>query len=114
MFAFLVQGRDIVKVDQDAIHSGPYEAGGPHLLEHMQVLALAVPHHRGQQHQLAALGLCQHGIDHLADGLCLQCDAVVRAAWVAHPGEQQAQVVVNLRDGAHRRAGVMGSRFLFD
>jgi hypothetical protein len=55
-----------------AVDPGADETGAAQFLEHVQVLALAIAHHRRQQHQLAALGHRQHAVDHLADGLGLQ------------------------------------------
>ena len=106
--------RHIVQVGDDAVDSRPHEAPGAQFLEHMQVLPLALAHHGRQQHQLGALLSRQHRIDHLAHGLGLQGDAVVRAVGVAHPRKQQPQVVVDLRDGAHGGTGVVGGGLLLD
>ncbi|MNC69841.1 hypothetical protein D3C75_1205820 [compost metagenome] len=83
------------------------EALGAQFLEHRQVLTLALADHRGEQHQLAALRQGQHLVDHLADRLRLQRHVVVRAARGADAGVEQAQVVVDLGDGADRRARVV-------
>ncbi len=89
------------------------------LLEHLQVLALAFAHHGCQQHPALAgerlVGLHrQHLVDHLADGLRLQREVVVRAARSADARVQQAQVVVDLGDRADRRTRVVAGGFLLD
>ena len=56
----------------------------------------------------------EHLVDHLADGLRLQRVVVVRAARRADARVQQAQVVVDLGDGADGRARVVRGRLLLD
>ena len=114
VFPVFLQGGGVVQVGDDAVDAGAHEAAGAQFLEDMQVLALALAHDRRQQHQLAALGQGQHGVHHLADGLGLQVVAVVGAARFAHAGKQQAQVVVDLGDGAHGGARVVGGGLLLD
>jgi len=87
---------------------------GAEFRKQLVVLALAVRHHRRQQHQAAAFRQGQHLVDHLADGLGLQRGAVLRAARGADAGEQQAQVVVDLGNGADGGARVVGGGFLLD
>ncbi len=104
----------VVEVDHLAVDPGAHEPLGAQLLQHLDVLALAVSNDRGEQHQLAALGQVEHRVDHLRDGLGVQFLAVIGAARRAHPGVHQAQVVVNLGHRAHRRARVVAGRLLFD
>src|SRR3546814_1790075 len=71
------------------------------------MLALALADHRRQQHPALLGGPVvvaerQHLVDHLADDLRLQRIAVVRAERQAHACVEQAQVVVDLGDGADR------------
>ncbi|MND62028.1 hypothetical protein D3C80_533010 [compost metagenome] len=110
----LVQLGQLVQLIEPAVHARADEALGAQLLEHRQVLALALADHRRQQHQLAALGQGQHLVDHLADGLGLQRHVVIRAARRTDAGIEQAQVVVDLGDGADRGAGVVGGGLLLD
>src|SRR5690606_13855804 len=79
-----------------AVDAGADKALGAQLVEQGQMLALALAHHRCQQHQLAALGQRQHLVDHLADGLCRQGQVMIRAARLPGAGKQQAQVIVDL------------------
>ena len=85
-----------------------------HVLEQLDELALAVARHRGQHHQ-PRVGRQRHRrIDHLADTLRLQRQAVVRAEGRAGAGVEQAQVVVDLGDGADGGARVVAGGLLLD
>ncbi|MNS72657.1 hypothetical protein D3C72_1060760 [compost metagenome] len=114
VFFLLVQLGQFVEFVELAVYPGAHKALGAQLVEHCQVLALALAHHRRQQHQLAAFRALQHQVDHLADRLRLQRDIVIRAAWGADAGVQQAQIVVDFGDGADRGAGVVRGRLLLD
>ena len=59
-------------------------------------------------------GRLQHVVDHLRDALRRERDAVLRAVRIADAREQQAQVVVDLGDGADGRARVVAGRLLLD
>ena len=92
-----------------------HEALGLQLLEEFQMLALAVLHDGRQDHQPGVLGQGHDGVHHLRDGLGLQALVrVVRTVGGAGAGEQQPQVVVDLGDGAHRRARVVAGGLLLD
>ncbi len=69
----------------------------------------------GGQHGQPRLGRpAQHRVDHLADALGLQRQAVIGAVGRAHPRVEQAQVVVDLGDGADRGAGIVSRGLLLD
>ena len=114
MLAFLVQGGHVVDVVNRAIDPKADKPLAAHGFDHLEVLAFPVTDYWCQDHQFAVLRHRQHLVHHLADGLCLQGLAVVRATGFAGPGEEQTEVVVNLGNGAHGGAGVVGSGFLFD
>ncbi|CNV11135.1 Uncharacterised protein [Salmonella enterica subsp. enterica serovar Bovismorbificans] len=78
------------------------------------MFAFTLFNNRRQQHQTFAFRLRQHVIDHLANGLRRQRHVMIRTTRLAHPGKQQAQVVVDLGNGTHRRARVVRCRFLFN
>ncbi|MNG07291.1 hypothetical protein D3C84_905840 [compost metagenome] len=109
----LQRGR-IGEIAHLAIDAGADIALRRQILQQLAVLTLAIPYHGCQQHQLAALGLGQHLIHHLADGLGGERDGVGRAAGFTDPGKQQAQVVVDFGDGADGRARVVGGGLLLD
>lgn len=91
-----------------------HEALRLHRLEQVHVLALAVGHHGRQDHQLGVGRQRQHGIHHLRHALRFQRLAVLRAVGRAGAGVQQAQVVVDLGDGADGGARVVAGGLLFD
>ena len=107
VLTLLVERWRFVQFVDASIDACAHKALGAQLVDQCQVLALAIAQHRGQQHQLAAFGHGQYLVDHLADGLGGQWQIVVRAHGRAHPGKQQAQVVVNFGDGADGGARVV-------
>ena len=97
------------------LHAKAHEALRLHLLEQVHVFALAVGDDGRQDHQLGVLGHGQHGIDHLRHGLGGQrVFRMVGAVRRAHARIQQAQIIVDFRHGAHRRARVVRGCLLFD
>ena len=102
-----LQGRHLVQVVDFAVHPRPNKALGAQLAQHLKVLSLALLYHRRQQHEPRAFLEAQHLVDHLAHGLCFQLRAVIRAARLPDPCEEQAKVIIDLGDGADRRARVV-------
>ncbi len=113
LLGFLQLGQVIDLVNL-AIDAKAHIALGLHLLEQLDELALFLPRHRGQQHQLGVLGQLQHGVHHLADGLGRQGQAVIRAVRRASARVEQAQVVVDLGHRAHGGARVVAGGLLLD
>ncbi|MNG04399.1 hypothetical protein D3C84_875250 [compost metagenome] len=99
LFLF-IQLRQFVQFAEPAVDPGPDKALGAQFFEDRQVFAFSLADHRGQQHQLAAFGLGQDQVDHLADGLGFQWNVVIRAARNTGAGVKQAQIVVDFGDGA--------------
>ena len=97
-----------------AVDTNPGEALGAQFGEQVLLLALAVGHHRGKDHQLGVFRQGQHVVHHLRDCLCFQWLLVFRAERRAGAGKHQAQVIVDLGDGADGRARVMAGRLLLD
>jgi hypothetical protein len=97
-----------------AVDADAGKALGAQFGEQVELLALAVGDHRGEDHQLGFGRQGEHGIDHLRDGLRFERLVVVRAVGRAGAGEQQAQVIVDFGDGADGRARVVRGRFLLD
>ncbi len=114
VLAFRVELRRGVDLADAAIDAHTHEALRLQLLEHLGVLALAVRDHRSEQQRGAALGQLQHLVHHLADRLRRELDAMLGAARDAGARIQQAQVVVDLGDGADGRARVVRGRLLLD
>ncbi len=107
----LRQGVDVVHL---AVHAQPHEALRAQLGEQVMLFALAAGHDWGEDHQLGVFGQLQHVVHHLRDALRRERLAVLRAVRRAGTGEEQAQVVVDLGDGADRRARVVAGGLLLD
>ena len=97
-----------------AVDADADEPRSPGVLEDLLVLALATPHHRSQNLDSRAVGQVDDGVDHLLDGLALDGAAAGVAVRMTHSGEEEAQVVVDLRDGADGGARVAGDALLVD
>ena len=110
----LVELRRVVEVGHDAVDARADEAVRRQLVEHVQVLALAVADDGREQHDAAPLRQRQDLVDHLADRLGIQCRAVRGAARLADAREQQPQVVVDLGDRPDGGARIVRCRLLFD
>ena len=78
------------------------------------MLTLAVRDHGREDHQLRFLGHGERGVDHLRHALRFERNVVVGAVRRTDAGKQQAQVVVDLGDGADGGARIMRGRLLFD
>ena len=78
------------------------------------MLAFAVIDDTRENHQLGIFRQCHDGIDHFGDGLCDHRQMVFWAHGRADTGVQQTQIVINLGNRTHCRAGVMVGGFLLD
>ena len=90
------------------------EAFGPQLLEQILELALPVAHDRRIDGELRALGELEDLVDDRLLALPGDRPAADRAVRLADPGVEEAQVVVDLRDGADGGARVAARRLLVD
>ena len=97
-----------------AVDAGTAEALAGQVDEELLVGALAAAHDRGQHLEAGALGQLQDAVDDLLRRLAHQRLAGVGVVRDADAGEQQAEVVVDLGDGADGRAGVAGRGLLVD
>ena len=97
-----------------AIDFDPQEALSLGLLKDLAILTLAPAHDRGQDQQASAIGPLHHAVDDLLNRLARQGQPACGAVGLADIGVEDAQVVVDLGDGADRRARVLADRFLLD
>ena len=97
-----------------AVDPGPGEALLGQVVEERLVLPLAPPHHRGEHLEARPLGQVEDAVDDLLRRLAGHGPPAVGAVGPAHPGVEQPQVVVDLGDRAHRRAGVAAGGLLVD
>ena len=110
----LGQGRDVVEPPDLAVHPDAVEAPAPQLPEQLGVLALAPAHHGGQDLEAGTLGQGTDLVHDLLGGLGGDDGVAHRAVLDPGAGVEQAQVVVDLGDGAHRGARVAGGGLLID
>ena len=98
-----------------AIDAHAHETFGAQLEEKLLLLTFAVDDRRRENHQLGFFGQHQRRVDHLRDrhGRELLL-GVIRAIGLADPREEQAQVIVDLGDGADGGARVVRGRLLLD
>ena len=97
-----------------AVDADADEPRAPGVLEDLLVLSLAATHHRGEDLDARAVGQVDDGVDHLLDGLALDGSAAGVAVGMPDAGEQEAQVVVDLRHGADGGARVSRYALLVD
>ena len=97
-----------------AVDPDPGEAVGLELPEELDVLTLAAADHRRQHLEAAALLEREHAVDDLLRRLPLDRGAADRAVRPAGTGVEQAEVVVDLGDGADGGAGVLRGGLLVD
>ena len=110
----LVQLGRVVEPVGLAVHPGPGEALGLQLAEELDVLALAAADDRREDLEAGALLERHHPVDDLLGGLALDRGVADRAVRAAGPCVEQAQVVVDLGDGADGRARVLARGLLVD
>jgi hypothetical protein len=107
-------GHRVDLVDR-AVDAHAHEALRAELDEQLRLFALAIDHHGREDHQLRVLGHGERRVHHLRDGhrreLLVRMVGAVR---IADARVEQAQVVVDLRDGANRRARVVRGGLLLD
>ncbi len=70
--------------------------------EQLNMFSLPVLDYRRHQQDFASFGEVEYLVDHLADGLGLQGNVVVRASRVSYPRIQQPEVIINLGNCPHR------------
>ena len=87
---------------------------GAQLFKQVLLFALSASDDRRHDHQARVFGQRKRVVDHLRHRLRLQRQVVVGTVGRADARKQEAQVVVNLRDRADRRARIVAGRFLLD
>ena len=107
--------RHRVDLAYGAVDAHAHEALRAKLGEEVDLLALAVDDRRRQDHQPRILRHGERRVDHLRNGhrrqLLLRMIDAIR---IADAREQEPQVIVDLGDGADRRARIVRRRLLLD
>ena len=88
--------------------------GVPHCPNDGTVITRQTPHDRCQHLEAGALGELEHPVDDLLRGLALDRRPAHGAVRTPGAGVEEAEVVVDLGDGADRRARVLGRGLLVD
>ena len=78
------------------------------------MFALLTAQHRRHDEQLRALRQRHDGIAHLLNGLLFNRLAAFRAIRATNAGKEQTQIIIDFRNGAHRRSRVAPRRLLID
>jgi hypothetical protein len=110
----LVELRRFGEQVQGAVHLHPLEAAALELGELLAELALLAARHGGEEEQPRPFRHGEHAVHHLAHRLRLDRQAGGGRVGHAHPRPEQAHVVVDLGDGAHGGARVVGGGLLLD
>ena len=110
----LLQRRRIGERVHHPVHPDPAVALRMQLVEQVDELALASPHHRREHLEPGALRHREHLVDDLLRGLPRDPLTAHRAVRRPGPRIQQPQIVVDLGDGADRRPRVAVGGLLVD
>ena len=114
MLLVLLKGDLLVHVVDLAVNAHAHVAFMADMRERLLVLALLPAHDLCHDEQLRALGQREDTVDHLVDGLLRDGLAALGAMRPPGPREEQAQIVVDLRYRADRRARIVARRLLVD
>jgi hypothetical protein len=114
VFLLLVEIDLVTQLFDLAVDPDAREALFADLLEQLRVLALAPANHRREELDARALGQRHHLIDDLFGALGAHFATALVTVRLPDAREQQAQVVVDLGDGADRRTRVARGRLLVD
>ena len=110
----LVERGNFLEGVRDAVHAHAREAGALDLGERLLVAALASLDGRRVQDQLRPGGVFEDRLNDLLRALPPYGLAALRTVRHPHVAVQEAQVVVDFRDGGHDRARIAAGRALFD
>lgn len=114
VLALLIQRWHLSKPMNVSIHPYSGEAIGRQLSEQLDVLTFASTNHRGEDLKLSTLVERHEAVDNLLRGLTADELAAHRAVGLTDAGPEQAQIIMNLCDGANGRARVAGRGLLID
>ena len=84
------------------------------LPEQLAIVPLPGADNGGQELNLRSLGQTEYAVDDLVRRLLLHLPAALCAVLRPGTGEEKPEIVVDFRDGPHRRAGVGADGFLLD
>ena len=111
IFIKLDRFREVINA---AVYTHAHIAGFARRIQLLTMLALAPANHRREHLDFRALIKRHNAVHDLIHCLLLNLLAADRAVRNANAGIQQAQIVMNFRDRANRRAWVFRGGFLID
>ena len=103
----LVEDDVLREVGHLAVELNPRETLFSQVVDLLAVLPFSSPYDRGEDGNLRAVPEGEYGIDDLRGMLALDLLAAAVAIDAAQAGEKEPQVVIDLRDRADRRSGVL-------
>ncbi|MPM39216.1 hypothetical protein SDC9_85849 [bioreactor metagenome] len=109
-----IQRGNVRQIVHGSVHADAHIPFPLELVEQFLMLALPPANARRDNLRLRAFRQVEHAVDHLVDGLALDHLSAVRAVRNAAARVKKAEVVVNLRYGAHGAARVMARALLVD
>ncbi len=109
-----VQLQVVGQSDHLAVHPRPHEAALEHVGEQVLVFPLLPPDHRRQHEEPRTLRQRQDAGENLFPRLRRDRPAALGAMSLTDPRVENAEVVVNLRNGADGGAGVAAGRLLLN
>ncbi len=109
-----VQPQRIGQADQGPVNPGPHKALLQEVDEQVAVLALLAADHGSQDEEMPARRQRGDPRDDLLPGLSGDRPAALGAVPFAHPGVEHPQVIVDLGNRPHGRAGIHTGRLLRD
>lgn len=110
----LLQRGRLGELDRLTVDPGPAVPLGLEIGEEVDELALALAHQRRKDLEAASLGQLQNPVDDGLRRLARDGATALGTVRLADAREEQTQVVVDLGDGADRRARVARGRLLVD
>ena len=108
----LLKGDFLAEIAQFPVDADAHIAVAANLVEDLAVLTLLPAHELRHDKQFRPLGLRQDRIHHLIDALLRDGFAAARTVRASRARVKQAQIVIDLRHRAHRRARIVARRLL--
>ncbi len=114
VLSLLVENRKLVVAKDLTVDPEAPEALADGFVQQLAVLALSVVDDAGEKHETASARQRQDALADLLGGEAFHRAPALVAVLAADACEEHAEVVVDLGDGAHRRAGIVAGRLLLD
>ncbi len=114
VFFLLLEAGSRLEIHELFVDSGPQKSLLQCVFEHFPVFALLSPNHRGEHLQFGAARPRQDDIENLIHALLADLAPAGRTVRHADARKQEAQIIVNFRDGPHGRARIARRRLLLD